>query len=83
MNSLSKLIATPPGAPVSEHEQERLWTASEVAEYLGVSTRQVAERYSKRGDFPRCVRLPADKGRGHRRWFPAEIMQWAEGKRDE
>lgn len=64
-------------------KQDRLWTPDDVAAFLRVTKRQVSERYSKRHDFPRCVRLPSDRGGGHMRWFPEEIIQWAQKRQND
>lgn len=55
-----------------------LWGPDEIAAYLKVSRRTVAERYAARPDFPKCYRLPGEKGQ--LRWKAKEIMAWAEGK---
>lgn len=53
-----------------------LWDADDIAVYLKVAPRTVAEKYAKLRDFP-----PAIKIGGQSRWKPEEIMEWAEGKR--
>ena len=57
---------------------DKLLTAEEVAEYLGVATRQVAERYAFMPDFPKAIRLPSPKGQGLKRWDFADIKKWVE-----
>ncbi|MES9841248.1 MAG: helix-turn-helix domain-containing protein [Candidatus Thiodiazotropha endolucinida] len=57
-----------------------MWGPDEIASYLKVSRRTVAERYAARPDFPKCHRLPTEKdgGRGMLRWKASEIIEWAE-----
>ena len=58
--------------------EHQIWDAKQVAEYLGVSARQVRERYSLRADFPGVIRL----GGGSRspvRWKAKAIIEWVEG----
>ena len=59
-----------------------LWSAREIAAYLKVSPRQVTERYAPLLDFPRPIRLPANKGNGHARWKASEIITWAESRQE-
>lgn len=58
-----------------------LWDASAVGAYLGVSARQVGERYCFRRGFPATIQLPSDGGKGQKRWKAKEIMDWAERQR--
>lgn len=58
-----------------------LWDASMVGAYLGVSARQVAERYCFRRGFPDTIQLPTDGGKGQKRWKAKEVMDWAERQR--
>lgn len=51
-------------------DSRTLWTAEQVADYLGVGKRQVAERYSFEPGFPKAVRLPGSA----RRWVKSEIL---------
>ena len=50
---------------------DEIWTAKEIAQYLKVCPRYVAETLSKRAGFPKRL----DLGRG--RWLRQEIEQWA------
>lgn len=59
---------------------EPLWKAEEVAAYLQVSPRQVAERLSKRPGFPPPIVMPCDKGSGRMRWDREKVIAWAERK---
>lgn len=58
-----------------------LWDAATAGAYLGVSARQVSERYALMTGFPDTIRLPSESGRGQLRWKAAEIMAWAERQR--
>jgi len=56
---------------------DRLLKPEEVAEYLGVCTRQVVERYAPMPDFPKAVVLPSpSKAKAHRRWLQSDIENW-------
>jgi predicted DNA-binding transcriptional regulator AlpA len=47
-----------------------IWTAKEIAQYLKVCPRYVAEKLSKQHGFP--ARLAVGRGR----WLREEIIQW-------
>lgn len=53
--------------------EQVLWTPDQIAEYLSVSPRTVAEKYAPRPDFPRALR----PGGGHPRWLAHEVCTWA------
>ena len=58
----------------------KLWDAEHIGLYMCVSTRQVAERYAMRPDFPRPICLP-NSGEGiktTRRWKASEVIEWAD-----
>ena len=58
--------------------ENQIWSAKQVADYLGVCPRQVRERYSIQPGFPEAIRL----GHGSRspiRWKAADILNWVEG----
>lgn len=76
--ALARSSKTPqPSAPEAK-PKERLWSADDIAEYLGVSPRQVSERYAARPTFPAPICLPTEEGTNRtRRWLPADIKQWA------
>lgn len=57
-----------------------LWDAKRVGEYLGVSPRTIAERWSLQRDFPKPIVLGGDE-RAVKRWKAQEIMQWADRQR--
>ncbi len=54
-----------------------IWTAKEIAEYLNVCQRYVAEKLSKRQGFP--AKLPVGRGR----WFRQEVLEWADRARQQ
>lgn len=58
-----------------------LWDAAAVGAYLGVSARQVSERYALKPGFPDTIRLPSTSGRGLLRWKACEVIAWAERQR--
>jgi len=58
-----------------------LWDAERVGEYLGVSPRTIAERWSLQKGFPKAIVLGGGGERAMRRWKAQEIMQWAERQR--
>lgn len=58
-----------PALPLSD----TLWSAEDVGKYLGVSSRNVTERYATHPKFPRA-RKP---GGGRPRWVASEIIEWA------
>lgn len=58
--------------------ERQLWSAQDIAAYLGVSPRTVAERYAPLPDFPTPIRLPSTGAVGLKRWKAAEVMKWAE-----
>lgn len=58
-----------------------LWGPDEVGKYLKVSSRHVSERLACRPDFPKVIRLPSESGRGVKRWKAQEVINWAEGLR--
>ena len=71
---VDKILERQPLMPT--HQQ--LWSPAQVATYLGVSKRTVAERYAARPDFPQAIRLPSKSGRGLLRWKAADVMRWAD-----
>ena len=52
-----------------------VWKAEDIAEWLGVCPRYVAEKLSKKRDFP--PRLPVGRGR----WLKHEVIDWADRAR--
>lgn len=63
-------------------KHEELYTASDIAKILRVSTRQVAERYAYAPGFPRPIRLPSQKGQGMMRWIASEITDWIQSSKE-
>ena len=60
-----------------QFQDDALLLPSEVAAYLRVSTRHVAERYAFMPGFPAPVILPSPSGvRPHKRWRLADIKKW-------
>lgn len=59
-----------------------LLKAEDIAAIIGVSARQVAERYAALPSFPRPIRLPSPKGRGVMRWRKGEVLEWIDGLRE-
>lgn len=53
-----------------------LWDADDIAVYLKVASRTVAEKYARQKGFPTPIRIG-----GQSRWKPEEIMEWAEKQR--
>lgn len=54
-----------------------LWSHAEIAAYLKVGQRQVADRYVCLPDFPRAIRIPTrGDGAGHPRYKAAEVIAW-------
>lgn len=54
------------------------WSADEVGAYLGVTARQVTDRYRHMPGFPVTRRLPSEQGYGPMRWKAKEIRAWME-----
>lgn len=57
---------------------ESLWTAAEIADYLNLSKSSVHGRIICKPDFPPAIKLPS----GGRRWVPAEVRSWALKRRE-
>lgn len=57
----------------------KLWSAQNIADYLGVSKRQVMERIAPHPKFPAPIRLPSvEATRGNPRWKAIEVIAWTE-----
>lgn len=67
-----------PAVPI-EHQ---LWTADDVAKYLSISERTVAESYSLKRGFPAAITLNLGASRAVRRWKASEVMAWADRQRE-
>ena len=57
-------------------DEHRLWSAGDIAQYLGLAKRTVAERLVFTPGFPRPVDV------GPRRWYMAEVIEWARGRQE-
>ena len=60
--------------------EDQIWSKEAVADYLGVSPRQVIERYAQKPDFPEGFKL----GNGRTspvRWLATDIINWAKSWR--
>lgn len=57
-------------------EENAIWNAADVADYLRVSKRTVTERYAAKPWFPKPFQLPSDKGRGRLRWYRKDIEKF-------
>lgn len=70
-NALEKHMK--PSIPVSVD----LWDVATIAAYLKRDPAVVRERIAVLPDFPKAIRLPANKGRAHPLWKAAEVIAWA------
>ena len=52
-------------------EESRLWTASDIAQYLSMGKRTVAEKLVFTPGFPAPVDI------GSRRWYMQDVIEWA------
>ena len=52
-------------------DEHRLWSSEDIAQYLGLAKRTVAERLVFTPGFPRPVDV------GPRRWYMTEVIEWA------
>ena len=60
-------------------DDERLWSARTIGDYMEVSERQVVNRYAPHPDFPKAIRVPLiGGGRGQPRWKAGEVKAWWE-----
>jgi predicted DNA-binding transcriptional regulator AlpA len=53
-----------------------IWDSKQCAEYLNISQKHFTDRVSKGNGFPSPIKLPAENGRGHARWYAHEIQEW-------
>ncbi|RZF24020.1 hypothetical protein EVC45_41120 [Paraburkholderia sp. UYCP14C] len=56
--------------------EETLWSAEQIAQWLGLSKQTVELRVVTRPGFPSALR-PVDSRQAQRRWFASDVMQWA------
>lgn len=61
---------------------EPLWTADDVARYLVRTKKTVQNHIQYSPGFPKPIRMPTEKGRGHPRWVPDEVREWALSQRE-
>ena len=73
LQQLSQLIES-----VRIIDNEPLWTAADVAEYLRVGEASVLKNFCYMPGFPAGFRLPSRRGLGSRRWRPADIRHWCD-----
>lgn len=57
-------------------DDNRLWSAKDCADYLGVKYRNFTERIALTKGFPRCIRLPTGASRGNKRWKAIEVKNY-------
>lgn len=56
---------------------DRLWSADDVATYMGLSKASVQQRIICKPDFPPAVRVPTTgKSKTDPRWEPSEVKKW-------
>lgn len=67
-----------PALPVSID----LWDVATVAQFLKRDPSVVRERITCLPDFPKAIRLPSTRGRGHPLYKAAEVIEWAESYRE-
>ena len=56
-------------------DDERLWTAEDIGQYLHLSPRTVSEKLAMDPKFPKPLRL------GVKRWYMVEVLAWARRSR--
>ena len=71
LQQLSQLIES-----VRIIDNEPLWTAADVAEYLRVGEASVLKNFCYMPGFPAGFRLTSRRGLGSRRWNPSDIRPW-------
>ena len=58
-------------------QERRLWTTTDVANYLGITYKYASEWIVTHHTFPDALRIPTKNGkRGHPRWYASEVMDW-------
>lgn len=60
----------------------KLWSAEQIAEWMGLERWTVATRVVTRPGFPRPV-VPTGTDRGQKRWFSSEVTEWLQDHRQE
>jgi hypothetical protein len=59
-----------------------LWDVATIAQFLKRDNAVVRERITCLPDFPKAIRLPANKGRAHPLYKAAEVIAWSEKYRE-
>ncbi len=65
-------------------EDNELWNADDIAQYLRLSRSSIQSWVICRKDFPRprAVRIPTESGLGGRRWYAKEVEYWISRNRE-
>lgn len=58
-------------------QDEDLWEAEHIADYMKLSKKSVQNNVIKSAGFPSCVVLPT----GGRRWYAKEVREWVKHRR--
>ena len=54
-----------------------MWSVADIANFMGMSKKSVADRIVVKPDFPVSIRIPYGKGsRTGKRWYPHEVQKW-------
>lgn len=69
MLDMQKMISALMNVP----SDNKLWTAQDVAAYLGCEVKTCQNRFFPDPSFPPAIRI---KG-GHPKWEPGEVKRWA------
>jgi len=72
---LNELVAHLKKPPIPA--DDILWTFSEIADYLKLSTFTVETKVVVRPDFPKALQPCLGSPRGQKRWFARDVMDWA------
>ena len=68
--------------PASIPIQYDLWDIATIAQYLKREPSVVRERVACLPDFPKAIRLPAAKGRGHPLYRASEVIAWVDSYKE-
>jgi prophage regulatory protein len=76
-------------ASIARHTARRiplavdLWGYAEIADYLKLAQRQVADRVATLPGFPAAIRIPTrGAGRGQPRYKASEVIAWVESHKE-
>lgn len=72
LQSINRLVA----ALEKPKAEETLWSAEQIASWLGLSKQTVEMRVVTRPGFPAALR-PVDSKQAQRRWFASDVIDWA------